>query len=78
MDFVTFIFNIVILLPLWFCTLLPFTIIFFVYTKLCNCGGARISTRKSEPNETIIQSIRPKKTRKFDVIVYGATGFTGN
>ena len=72
----SFIFNIIILLPIWFCILLPFTILFFVINKLCTGGCIRRENKKYQP-KNLERSIMPKINRNFDVIIYGATGFTG-
>jgi short subunit dehydrogenase-like uncharacterized protein len=81
-SFLSFLF---IVTPLWLFVLVPITLIFQLFIKLYQvvCGSKpKVITTTSGELETLNQLIdqRPDpatRTREFDLVVFGTTGFTG-
>ena len=76
-----FLLNILVFLPLWFLILLPLTLIYVLIEKLVKLCCCRKKTGPIPQNDEELQlnpTDTPKNERKFDLVLYGATGFTGN
>jgi len=71
-----------IVTPLWLTVLLPCAIasqaVSFVWNKVNKSGSANDS-RGSKPHEVkkVLGKASDKESRSFDIVVFGATGFTG-
>lgn len=72
-----FLFFILVVCPLWLVVILPLTIIFFIGDFLVRSlsGSKRKSEAKSQENFGI--NPIPSRERAFDIVIFGATGFTG-
>lgn len=72
---------VLLLLPLWLCVLLPLTICYVIVMALLSALKLRASKQTTPPNfdtSSLEPCKVPKDNREFDVVVFGATGFTGN
>ena len=71
-----------VVLPIWLIILLPLTIIYLIITKILSLLGLRKQKVPKSPAEIDSSSMEatkvPKDEREFDLVIYGATGFTGN
>jgi len=67
-----------LLFPIWLCILLPLSILGFVYKKLCVSKKApQGKVEKIYTEADLTGPVSDRATRKYDVIIYGATGYTG-
>jgi short subunit dehydrogenase-like uncharacterized protein len=70
-----------LILPIWLVILLPLTIIYMLITKLLKILGIKKEKIPKSPSEIDSSSLEAtkvsKENREFDIVVYGATGFTG-
>lgn len=76
-----FLLNIFIFLPIWLFVLLPLTIIYHILEKLillCCCKKNKQEENNDPVSLGLEQTEVPKNEREYDLILYGATGFTGN
>jgi hypothetical protein len=67
-------------IPFWFSFLLPITIIYLIFQALFGlCCKKKAKEHKPFPVLSNVEGPDPnKETREFDLILFGATGFTGN
>ena len=73
-----FAFYVIVLLPLWLAVLLPITIVTFALEKIYI---ALTSTKKAKRDSFVTfdkVNVPPAADRELDLVVFGATGFTGN
>lgn len=70
-----------IILPIWLCVLLPLTILYVIIEKLlikANLKKVNIPHSPKEIDSSLLERTKTaKEDREFDIVVYGATGFTG-
>ena len=72
-----FLINLFILIPLWIGFLLPITIIYIILEKIfCMCCKKKKAHKEFLPLDKV--SKKSKESREFDLVLFGATGFTGN
>ena len=70
----------VIGLPILICVLLPITLVCIIITKIKNCfssAGMEDTTKSLGEPAGNPKKLTSKDAREFDLIVFGATGFTG-
>ena len=76
-----FLLNILVFLPLWLLILLPLTLIYVLIeklVKLCCCRKKKVPVTQNDEELELNPTDTPKNEREFDLVLYGATGFTGN
>lgn len=70
-----------VLFPIWLCVLLPLTIFYKIVEKLMIMGKFKTEKIPECPEEIDSSSLEAtknaKEDREFDLVVFGATGFTG-
>ena len=69
---------VIVLLPLWLAVLLPISLFTFVLEKIYI---ALTSTKKAKRDSFVTfdkVNVPPAADRELDLVVFGATGFTGN
>lgn len=82
-SFPLFLFYSAVVVPIWITVLLPLTLTSVVVDKLVGLvqGGAKKNVAKnllaSDYGSLDLSSIKTSGQREFDLILFGATGFTG-
>lgn len=69
-----------IILPIWFCTVLPLSIIFQLFRLIIQAIVGKPTSHLPPIDSGIqvkLQDIIPLEKRKYDIVILGATGFTG-
>lgn len=70
-----------VIFPIWLCVLLPLTIFYKIVEKLMIMAKIKKEKIQKSPQEIDSSLLEPTKTakedREFDLVVFGATGFTG-
>jgi hypothetical protein len=73
-----FLIHLFITIPIWIGFLLPLTIVYVLLEKLfCMCCKKKKIQKKFIPLESVSGPDPNKNSREFDLILFGATGFTG-
>ena len=71
-----------VLLPLWLVVLLPITILYMLFNKILHLLKLKKDTSPKSVPKIDSSALQPTSTKKdereFDIVVFGATGFTGN
>ena len=74
----SFVFHVAVLLPIITFFLIPILMVTLAVNKIANLFSKKPREQNSDSDDTIANvAIVPTKQRPFDLIMYGATGFTG-
>lgn len=83
--FLIFLCYVLVIIPIWLCVLLPIVILFFVLEKIV--GVFKPKKKKDSQSSATFDQVaesfgdeaeaNKSVTREFDLILFGATGFTG-
>lgn len=82
-EWMSFTLVILVGIPIWCLILLPSMIAYLVYIKICGRFCRKKAQKKTEQttdaNEltSVAENRTPRDQRKFDAVLFGATGFTG-
>jgi len=76
-SFIVFLLNLCIGLPVWLCILVPLTIVWKIISFPINLCRKKSKPVRYEPTSKPVENVVPRSERKYDVVVFGATGFTG-
>lgn len=82
--FIHFVFYLLVVAPFWLFIIMPFVLLTIAWETVYNALPRLISKKKNESGDGQSQTrnngsekIVPQSSREFDIVVYGATGFTG-
>ena len=74
-----FLLNTIVIAPLWLLLLVPMTVVYQCGNYVCNSVMSTKRDKSSTPPNTSTTRTHTveKQDRTFDIVVFGATGFTG-
>ena len=72
-----FVLNLLVVLPILLSVLLPLALLFLILQKLCSLCRKQTPRQGPTPLSTLSPRAPNKNEREFDIVLFGATGFTG-
>ena len=73
----SFVFHVVVLVPILLFLLLPLALMSMIFNKVFAPKPSKVEVPRNDEYKNLSNTLIPLSQRKFDIVIFGATGFTG-